>query len=44
MAINLMFNGKLYTTKLFTEIFKPPLLKTPVDFKSVKKLRSKIEI
>lgn len=41
--MNMMFNKKLYTTKLFSEIYKPPRLAFPLDYKQLKKLKEKIE-
>jgi hypothetical protein len=43
-ALNLLQKQALYETRLTSELFKPPVQGTPVDFKRVKKLGSKIDI
>lgn len=32
-AMNMIFNKKLYTTKLYTETYRPPRLQIPIDYK-----------
>lgn len=37
VAVNLIFMKKLYTNRLTTEIFRLPVMASPVDLKKVKK-------
>ncbi|CAD8102186.1 unnamed protein product [Paramecium sonneborni] len=43
-GMNMVFNKKLYTTKLYTELYRSPRLSTPLDHKLIKKLKEKIEL